>query len=76
MGHLLNAGHYYLNVVFGKDQRYVLFRMDEIVSFDVENTLTSRGMNLGVAPGVIRPLLSWRHSYQEECTLVDPDIAV
>jgi lipopolysaccharide transport system ATP-binding protein len=75
-GHLLNAGRYYLNVVFGKDQRYVLFRIDEAVSFDVENTLTGRGLNMGVAPGIIRPLLSWRQSFQEECSLVDPDIAV
>jgi lipopolysaccharide transport system ATP-binding protein len=69
-GHLLNAGRYYLNVVFGKDQRYVLFRVDEIVSFDVENTLTGRGLNMGVAPGIIRPLLSWGHSFEEKCSLV------
>jgi len=75
-GQLINAGRYYLNVVFGKDQRYALFRMDEVVSFDVENTLTGRGLNMGVAPGIIRPSLSWRHSFQEECSLVDPDIAV
>ena len=75
-GQLLNAGRYYLNFVFGKDQRYALFRMDDVVSFDVENTLTGRGLNMGVAPGIIRPLLSWRHSFQEECSLVDPDIAV
>ena len=69
-GQLLNAGRYYLNVVFGKDQRYVLFRMDEIVSFDVENTLTGRGLNMGIAPGIIRPLLSWGHSFEEKCSLV------
>jgi lipopolysaccharide transport system ATP-binding protein len=68
--HLLNAGRYFLNVLFGKDQRYVLFRMDEVVSFDVENTLTGRGLNMGVAPGIIRPMLSWRHSFEERCSLV------
>ena len=68
--HLLNAGRYFLNVVFGKDQRYVLFRVDEVVSFDVENTLTGRGLNMGVAPGIIRPLLPWRHSFEEKCSLV------
>jgi lipopolysaccharide transport system ATP-binding protein len=75
-GQLLNAGRYYLNLVFGQDQRYALFRMDEVTSFDVENTLTGRGLNMGVAPGIIRPLLSWRHSFQEECSLADRDIAV
>jgi len=69
-GHLLNAGWYSLSVVFGKDQRYVLFRADEIVSFEVENTATGRGLNAAVAPGVIRPMLSWRHSFKEECSLV------
>jgi lipopolysaccharide transport system ATP-binding protein len=69
-GHLLNAGRYSLDVQFGKDQRYVLFRIDSAVSFEVENTATGRGLNMSVAPGVIRPLLSWRHSSKEEPSLV------
>ncbi len=68
--HLLNAGRYSLDVQFGKDQRYVLFRVDGVVSFEVENTATARGLNTGIATGVVRPLLSWRHSYKEECSLV------
>jgi lipopolysaccharide transport system ATP-binding protein len=73
--HLLNAGRYSLSVVFGKDQRYVLFRMDEVVSFEVENTATGRGLNMGVAPGIIRPMLSWRHSFRPEFSLVRSEIA-
>lgn len=69
-GHLLNAGRYSLDVVFGKDQRYALFRMEGAVSFEVENTATGRDSNMSVAPGVIRPLLSWRHSFTEEASLV------
>ena len=69
-GHLLNAGRYSLDVVFGKDQRYVLLRIEEVVSFEVENTATGRGSNMSVAPGVIRPLLSWCHSFNEETSLV------
>ncbi len=69
-GDLLNAGWYSLDVIFGEDQRYVLFRIDGVVSFEVENTATGRGSNMSVAPGVIRPLLSWRHSFKEECALV------
>ena len=64
--HLLNAGRYSLSVQFGKDQRYVLFRMDDAVFFEVENTSTGRGANMGVAPGIIRPMLSWRHSFEEK----------
>ncbi|MFZ3256300.1 MAG: hypothetical protein WA170_04315, partial [Candidatus Acidiferrales bacterium] len=63
--HLLNAGRYSLDVLFGRDQRYPLFRIDDVVSFEVENTPTGRGSNMSVAPGVIRPLLSWRHSFTE-----------
>jgi lipopolysaccharide transport system ATP-binding protein len=68
--HLLNAGRYSLNVQFGKDQRYVLFRMDDVIFFEVENTSTGRGSNMSVAPGVVRPILSWRHTFEEKCSLV------
>ena len=68
--HLLNAGRYSLNILFGKDQRYALFRMDEVVSFEVENTATGRGLNMSVAPGIVRPMLSWQHSFNEEASLV------
>jgi lipopolysaccharide transport system ATP-binding protein len=68
--HLLNAGRYSLDVVFGKDQRYALLRIDGVVSFEVENTATGRGSNMSVAPGVVRPLLSWCHSFKEESPLV------
>jgi lipopolysaccharide transport system ATP-binding protein len=63
--HLLNAGRYFLTVQFGKDQYYPLFRMDEAVSFTVENTSTGRGNNMSIAPGVIRPLLQWRQEFCE-----------
>lgn len=66
-GHLLNAGRYSLDVVFGQDQRHVLFRMDSVVSFEVENV--ARGANMSVAPGVVRPRLSWHHSFTEEPSL-------
>ena len=68
--HLLNTGRYSLNILFGKDQRYALFRMDDVVSFEVENTATGRGHNMSVAPGIVRPMLSWQHSFNEEASLV------
>jgi lipopolysaccharide transport system ATP-binding protein len=74
--HLLNAGRYSLNVLFGKDQRYVLLRMDDAVSFEVENTATGRGLNMGVAPGIIRPMLSWQQSFEEKSLRVNPNITV
>ncbi len=73
--HLLNAGRYSLNVLFGKDQRYVLFRMDDVIFFEVENTATGRGANMSVAPGVVRPMLAWEHSFKEKSSLVNPNVA-
>jgi lipopolysaccharide transport system ATP-binding protein len=69
--HLLNAGRYSLKVQFGRDQRYVLFHLDDAVTFEVENTTTGRGANMSVAPGFIRPLLSWRHSFVDGSSPVD-----
>ena len=69
-GHLLNAGRYSLNVLFGKDQRHVLFRMDDVIFFQVENTATGRGANMAIAPGIVRPLLLWQHSFNEKYSLI------
>jgi lipopolysaccharide transport system ATP-binding protein len=73
--HLLNAGRYSLAVTFGKDQRYVLFRAGGIVSFEVANTTTGRGLNMSVAPGIIRPILPWRHSFDDKTSNVCPTLA-
>jgi lipopolysaccharide transport system ATP-binding protein len=72
-GHLLNAGRYYLSVLFGKDQYYGLFRLDEVVSFDIANTATGREHNLSIAPGVIRPLIDWQLNYTQDVTGVKAD---
>ena len=65
-GHLLNAGRYSVDLVINKDQRWVLLRVESVASFEVENTATGRGANMGVAPGVVRPLLSWSHCFERE----------
>lgn len=64
--HLLNAGRYSVDIGINKDQRWSFLRVDSVASFEVENTATGRGANMGVAPGVIRPLLSWSHSLEEQ----------
>ena len=62
--HCLNAGRYFINLLFGQDQTYVLFRMDEVAAFEINNTLTGRGTNMNIAPGIIRPLLNWKSEYE------------
>jgi lipopolysaccharide transport system ATP-binding protein len=64
--HLLNAGAYHVNLLFGKDQYYVLWSYPEALSFTVENTATGRGNNLSRTPGVIRPLIAWTSEFSEE----------
>lgn len=73
--HLLNAGRYSVDVSVCKDQRWVLLQLDGVVSFVVANTATGRGATMGVAPGVIRPMLAWSHSFQEECSLIEQSAA-
>jgi lipopolysaccharide transport system ATP-binding protein len=56
----LNAGTYKMNLIFGENQAYVLWRMNDIVSFDVENTLSDRGSNMNIPPGYLRPKINWK----------------
>lgn len=60
--HLINAGTYSVSLLWGEDQRTPLFKLDEVVSFEIEHTATGRAENLGRAPGVIRPQLKWHIS--------------
>jgi lipopolysaccharide transport system ATP-binding protein len=55
----LNAGVYYMNLVFGKDQRYPLIICKDIFAFEVQNTSTGQGANFSKMRGVIRPDLNW-----------------
>ncbi len=59
--HLLNAGNYYFKIIFGENQRYILFENDNLVSFYVENK--ALGSNANVLPGIIRPDLNFINSY-------------
>lgn len=64
--HLLNAGIYKINLVFGDSQRYALFTIEDIISFEVKHTTTGRGSNMSQAPGVIRPMLNWSYDLLPE----------
>jgi lipopolysaccharide transport system ATP-binding protein len=51
--HLLNAGTYLFNLIFGENQRHLLHMEEDFVSFQVMNE--SIGYNSNILPGVIRP---------------------
>jgi len=61
--HLLNAGIYKCSLVFGESQRYVLYKIEDVISFEVEHTATARASNMSRAPGVIRPILKWSYNF-------------
>ena len=55
--HLLNSGVYLFNLIFGENQRYPLFTIQEFVQFEVLNEMF--GTNSSVLPGLIRPDLAY-----------------
>lgn len=61
--HLLNAGIYKITLLFGEGQRYMLYKAEDVISFEVEHTATARGSNMSRAPGVIRPILDWSYEF-------------
>lgn len=52
---LLNAGTYSLNVMFGQNSTYLLLFCNEIVTFDIENSIEDG--NYKLLPGVLKPQL-------------------
>ncbi|RZK39611.1 MAG: ATP-binding cassette domain-containing protein [Hymenobacter sp.] len=50
---LLNAGIYHFKLLFGENQRHLLFGMSDVVQFEILNE--AMGSNSSVLPGIIRP---------------------
>lgn len=60
----INAGQYKAYVFFGEKQRYVVYQGFE-QKFTIENTLSDRGFNQSVLPGLLRPKNEFRISYEK-----------
>jgi len=58
-GNLLNSKRYILHVLFGLNQREVLYRHEEILVMDVEDAILVRGNNYNKFPGVVHPICKW-----------------
>lgn len=58
---LLNAGTYRFNIIFGENQKYVLYKIDEIVQFEILNE--NIGSNANILPGIIRPSIEYEVSH-------------
>jgi ABC-type polysaccharide/polyol phosphate transport system, ATPase component len=61
---ILNAGNYVFNLIFGENERYVLFDIKDFIGFEVQNeALGSYSSNL---PGVLRPNITYFVDFQEQ----------
>jgi len=62
--YLLNAGGYKFNLLFIENRSDLLYRVEDVLSFEVEHTATlSGGGYMGRAVGVIRPKLDWTYEF-------------
>jgi len=61
--HLLNAGLYSFKLIFGENQRYMLFSIENFIQFEVENEAT--GSNSFLRPGVISPNIEYAITYSQ-----------
>ncbi len=60
---ILNAGIYQFKLIFGENQRYALYIMDNVIQFEILNE--SLGSNNNILPGVIRPEINYSTSFKE-----------
>lgn len=58
----LNFGKYRMRVFFGENQKYLLWG-DFNHTFEIENTLTGQGYNMGDIPGILKPRFSFDTSF-------------
>lgn len=58
--YLLNANHYKINLVFGKDKKHVILGAQNVVSFEIDNLGSSASTK---RPGIIYQDLDWEINY-------------
>ncbi|HRO41245.1 MAG TPA: ABC transporter ATP-binding protein [Flavipsychrobacter sp.] len=58
--HLLNTKRYTFNVIFGADQKHLVYHHEGILSIDVEDGLQRQGNSFHQYPGVIHPKVTWQ----------------
>ena len=59
---MLNAGNYYFKLIFGKNQSELLFSIDNLIGFELENVKV--GEKTHIYPGVIRPNFDYKIDFQ------------
>ncbi|MCC6183015.1 MAG: ABC transporter ATP-binding protein [Bacteroidia bacterium] len=59
----LNSNRYYINLIFGKNQRELLYKQDRIYHFEIIND-EALGSNMENLPGVLRPKIDFNVAYE------------
>jgi lipopolysaccharide transport system ATP-binding protein len=59
----LNTGKYKMKLIFGENQRYPLFVKEDILCFEIENTLTGQGYNMATLPGIMKPKFDFIYNF-------------
>ena len=59
----LNAGKYKMKLIFGENQSHLLWMNDNVLNFEIENTLTGQGHNMATLPGILKPQIDYIHNY-------------
>lgn len=62
-GNFLNSGTYRVSLLIVQNSDTVIFRHDDIVSFEVHDFRPRKGHWYGKEPGVLQPLLQWNTKY-------------
>lgn len=60
---LINAGNYYFKLFFGKNQTELLFGIDNLIGFEIENVKV--GSKTHIYPGIIRPNFDYKIDFQQ-----------
>ena len=62
----MNAGLYYIDLFVIKDTSVLLYKFENILSFEIQEETAARpGKWYGKYPGVVRPFLEWETEFLE-----------
>jgi lipopolysaccharide transport system ATP-binding protein len=62
----LNSGHYNINLHFRESRCHMLLRLEDIISFTIDNTFSEKNTGFKPVPGVLTPRLEWSYSFSEK----------
>lgn len=57
--YFLNADKYRIKLVVAENQKYVLYKNENILTFEIEDTSFNKGHSLNKVPGILRPKITW-----------------